>query len=789
MNQVGVFLIAGAALGLEVALTRVLSLSLWYHFSFLIVSVALLGTGFSGVALAALRIRTSEGARRMQVFGCVAFGLTAWFGFLAAQGLDVHPESLSVREGDPLWRTIFRAAFEDQAPMLAVYLLYLLPFLSAGLALGATFASASGKIGRLYAADLTGAAAGALGALLALRPFGAPAIIAGVAALAGLAGAIFAFGSSRRGAAWLAVASAAALVVSPHAGEVVTIHVSAEKRHPKNEPTIASAWSELGYSVAVDEKTKGRVGIYVDYVCYTPIERARPPFVGLDWMIHDRLAPLLVSEHPRVLVIGSGGGRDVLAALAHGAEGVDAVEVNPTIVDWVRGRFADFSGRLFFDPRVRLFRAEGRSFLRHSDRVYDVIVMQNALTQTAAAAGAFNLAEDYLMTTDAFGEYLGHLRDGGFLYVRRPYPEVKRLAVVSRAAWESLRPSPGMYPDCVAVGEMGGPYRTTFVMLKKGPINSAETTKLRAYLKSEKGYPLYLPGAKPGHFRNTVAQLVTTADPAPLIAAAETDLSAPTDDRPFFSQRAKLDHLASPELAEVRGFFPQSALLLVVTLVQSATVALLFLGVPALLLPTGGLRPISGRVAWLLYFSLLGLAFAGVELGLLQRMTLLVGDPTRTFAVVLVSLLLGSGIGSLASSVLPARSWALAIPGVLLITGLVYLQFQWPEIAQATLSFPEDRRIELGAGICAALGIPMGMFFPSGIRLLGARAPAAIPWAWAANGFFSVVGAASAVCGGIFGGFSLVAWCSIAVYVAATCLIAAIGRPAESRRLGNKPAI
>jgi len=742
----------------------VLSLSLWYHFSFVVVSIALLGTGMSGVGLSALRSRAGAPADRLRVFAALAFAFVAWFGFLAAERLEVHPESLPVKEGEALLATLFRAAFVTQAPMLWLDLLFLAPFLAAGLALGATFTARPDRVASLYAADLAGAAGGAGAALFFLPSLGAQGLIAAAAAVAALSAAAVAFRAFPRAALALAATATLALAAAPFARDVAEIKIEYSKRQPKGGAVVADGWSALGYSVAVDERAHQRIGIYVDFVCYTPIHRFNGRYEDVGWVVHERLAPLLNAAGKRVLVIGSGGGRDVLAALHRKARHVTAIEVNPTIVSWVTGRFATEAGGLFADPRVTLVRAEGRGFLRHSLETYDVIMLQNTLTQTAAAAGAFNLAEDYLLTTGAVREYLDHLAPGGILYVRRPYVEVKRLVTLFRQAFEEARPAAAPFADCVAVGDMGGPYPARFVLLKKGALEKSEIAGLRSYLKSEKGAPFYLPG---GSYRNSVAKLVTAPDLAPLLESAETDIRPPTDDRPFFSQRAKLDRLTSPELQEVRGRIPQSAVLLLVVLIQSSAVALVFLALPFVLLPASGVKPFSRRAAAIAYFSLLGLAFAAVEIGLLQRATLVVGDPTRTFAIVLLSLLLGSGAGSLATSRLAARGLFRAAPAVLLVTLLLALQFGWPRLSAMSLGWSDNARALFVGAVGFLLGVPMGTFFPSGIQALASEFPRAVPMAWAANGFFSVVGAAAATCGGVFFGFDAVALCAAGAYALA----------------------
>jgi spermidine synthase len=131
---------------------------------------------------------------------------------------------------------------------------------------------------------------------------------------------------------------------------------------------------------------------------------------------------------------------DVAAAVHHGARHVDAVEVNPIIVRLVTGPYAERLGGLFTRPEVTLHNAEGRSFVRQSERRYDLIQISLVDTWAAASSGAYSLAESYLYTAEAFEDYLAHLSDEGAFTITRwlttPPREPLRLCTV---AVEALR--------------------------------------------------------------------------------------------------------------------------------------------------------------------------------------------------------------------------------------------------------------------------------------------------------------------------------------------------------------
>jgi len=190
----------------------------------------------------------------------------------------------------------------------------------------------------------------------------------------------------------------------------------------------------LGKGIPVD-----RMGIDIDAGAFTSIVQFDGNFEKIDYLRGDIAAvPYRLTPKQEVLVIGAGGGQDVLIALLHGAQNVTAVEINPIMRMIVNERFGDFSGRLYENPHVNFVVDEARSFIRNSSQQYDIIQATLVDTFAASAAGAFALSENYLYTREAFTDYWDHLKPNGILAMTRwyfePPTEMYRLVAITLEA-------------------------------------------------------------------------------------------------------------------------------------------------------------------------------------------------------------------------------------------------------------------------------------------------------------------------------------------------------------------
>ena len=757
----GIAAVSAALLMTELALTRIFSVTMYYHFAFLAISIALFGLSASGVTVFVMRRRLAViGTRELLTAAALVHGLVTVvaLSFLVRirVGLNYSPENLAL--------------------MLAIYVLSALPFFTGGAIVSLAFARGSERISVLYAADLLGAAAGCLALIPLLNMLGAPVVVLTAAALSIVAAICFA------PPAWRPRVLAAGLVLLgvPAGAQVAgaaPFDVSDTKGH-QGDRVLFSKWNSFS-RVAVYDRAHGDWSLSprftgsrgeslfmdIDSAASTPILKGTGKLDDAAYLRYEltALAYHLV-ERPagfEALVIGPGGGRDLLSALVFGANHVDGVEINPIIArDVMLADFREYSGGIYAHPKVSAHIDDGRSFIRRSSTKYDVIQASLVDTWAATAAGAYTLTENSLYTSEAFGEYLDHLSDSGYLTISRWVFDGLRLVSLAQAACEARGLDAAQHLAVVRLD------RVATFLLKKTPFTNHDVQRLQTIARDLGFSILYAPGIEPSPIVDEPVEMVRSATSAAdyrrLILAEDRerfletyplDVSATTDDRPFFFHTTRLANQF--DVAFGRSMLFGNGLSALLTLMGiSAALVLLFIVGPLL---ASGERPAPGWAPWLAYFGALGAGFMLLEVALLQRFVLLLGHPVYSLTVTLFSLLLGTGIGSLISRrIQPDRVKAVtgrALVAVLAIA--VVSPFVLPPIIDAAIPWPLSVRIAVAAAILVPLGFLLGMPLPGGMRLLAAGRADLVPWGWGINGAFSVVGATLAVFIAMNWGFSV----------------------------------
>lgn len=773
-SHLAIALVSFAVLFYQVAITRVLSVVLWYHFAFLSISLALLGVGAPGVWYALRPPR--EGAR----------GLGA---VLLAAGAALPLSVLAVTRGMGLLRR--GADLRDtaggflDAPVLLAVGAILVPFLLLGAAVCRLLLDAEGRsIGARYGADLLGATAGAVVVVPLMRVVPTPALLAASGFLP-LAAAL-AVGRRVRSATVVAAVLAATLAW----GEPFRLRHT--KKYEETGPILLEKWTPTGRITVFpgvfhqrdpDEAFAWGMGsrweprdveqlwIEQDGSAGTPITRWTGDPEELSHLFYDVTSLACQIRRPRtVCVIGAGGGRDVLAAQLAGARQVDAVELNPEILRAVREPFAEFAGDLYRMPGVRPIVSEGRSFLTRTSARYDLLQISMVDSWAATSAGAFALSENYLYTVDSFRLYWDRLSDDGILSVSRwmmAQHLVEGLRVVLLAK-EALQQAGVTEPGRHLAVVQGTAVAT--LLVSRRPFDEADLAAIDRVAET-RGFVRHWPPG-PGTPRNSpIPPLLRLGKAA--FAERGLDLEPPTDDRPFFFQAVPIIGHVDPALLAQLSVNEQSVILLRRLVAVVAGLALLLFLVPFLLA-----RRLAAREFWKGsgYFVAIGLAFLLVEAAWVQRFILYLGHPSYATTVVLAALLAGAGMGSFAARRTPigrAAAWGLALPLFLgAVNGLLGPAFR------ETLGWAFPARVLLSVALLAPSGFLMGFAFPLGMVRFGDAAKA---WFWALNGAFSVLGSVSSLALAMLVGHTAVAWIGAACYVAAVALFA------RGRRAGATP--
>jgi hypothetical protein len=770
---VGIACVSAALLMTELALTRIFSVTMYYHFAFLAISIALFGLSASGVLVFVLRDRLAGiGTPTLLAASALLHGAATLvaLAFLVRirVGLDYSPENLFL--------------------MLAIYGLSALPFLTGGAVVSLSFARLSSRINLLYAADLLGAATGCLLLIPLLNVLGAPGVVMTAAGLAMVAALCFAPSPARVGVGLGAVGMLAVPSCAQLAGRA-PFAVADTKGH-QGDRVLFSKWNSFS-RVAVYDRAHGDWSLSpaytgpkidslfmdIDSAASTPIVKGTSDAAAANSMKHELTAiGYYLVEKPQgfsALVIGPGGGRDLLSALVFGATHIDGVEINPIIArDVMLDRFRDYSGGIYTDPHVTIHVDDGRSFVRRSVMKYDVIQASLVDTWAATAAGAYTLTENSLYTAEAFGEYLDHLSDRGVLTITRWVFDGLRLVSLAQAACAERGLDPARHLAIVRLD------RVATFLLKKTPFTDAQSAML-VTRAGELGFTvLYAPGVDPQASTPDPIEMVRTrtsaddyrklilaTDREQFVARYPLDIRPTTDDRPFFFHTTRLADQF--DVAFGRSMLFGNGLSALLTLFGiSAALVLLFIIGPLLVVVR---QPGTGWPAWLAYFGALGAGFMLLEVALLQQFVLLLGHPVYSLTVTLFSLLLGTGLGALMSRhVTPERVKAITMRAVLAVAVVSLLAPTLvPALIDVAIPWPLWLRIITAVVILLPLGFLLGMPLPGGMRLLAAHRPEIIPWGWGLNGAFSVIGATLAVFIAMNWGFSTALVTAGAVYVAA----------------------
>jgi hypothetical protein len=665
-------------------------------------------------------------------------------------------------------------------------------------------------MGRLYFWDLLGAAAGCLLAVTLIESHGVPGVVICAAGLLLASAAALGFGLERaRSSAAIAAVSVAVLALAAPAGNRLGIEVTPSKIPPTLAAETAGRESYVRWTALnrVDAAgwdhpsrsqfwaTSGLMSSYrgplpsVGRVTYDGCNGSNIyPFSGdfeqYAMLEHHLLrTPYLLTDSPRVLVIGVGGGIDMINAIKQGAVHVTGAELQPKTVHLLKDRLAEFTGGFYERPDVSLVASEGRHFVRKTDQRFDLIQITATDTFAAQATGAYVLAESYLYTVEAVRDYLARLPDDGVLSFvvgdlvhidDIPPPLATRLALTAeRALAETGAAQPADHLIVIGSVNDENTARSEEIVVKKTPLTRADVDTVLEFAAAKGFEVLYAPERLSGR-RHELTPLLghDERERQSALRAAWFRMDAVHDGDPFFYNVGKWSNFGRG--ASLFFMFPGSSvgqLVLVLMLLQSALLGGALIVLPLARGAREGLRA-PGVASYLAYFLALGVGFMFMEISFVQSFVLFLGSPTHALSVTIFSLLLFSSLGSLLSTRLAARpEWALRrlapVAAAIIVAYAFGLAFLFD------LFLPQAFPVRVAIAVAAQLpvGLTLGMFMPLGIACISRQHPRLVPWAWGINGVGSVAGTTLAVVIAMSWGFGTVAIAAAGLYVVGAFLL------------------
>jgi spermidine synthase len=775
---VGLGMTSFAALLLELALTRLFSVVLFYHFAFLAISIALLGLGAGGVFAYLLKKRLARTATR-----ALAARLCFDSSILVFVVLEVvlHvPVALMVTGRNFLHLT-------------AIYVASALPFFLTGLLFSVVFARETWRVSRLYGADLCGGALACLAVVPLLNWIGGPNTILAAGVVMAAAALVWAESSHARVGASALAAGFVIVIAANHSGRLFDV-VYAKGMFRDPAWVEFARWNALS-RVEVDRQGQAKA-IVIDadastYIMNCDLAHWHDTEWERDLMSAPPALANILRPHGEFAIIGPGGGVDVLRAVANGSPRVTAIEINPLIANTImRDRYADYAQHLYERPEVQIHVTDGRSYLRSTPQRFDVVQMTLVDTWASTAAGAFALSENNLYTVEAFQEYFEHLKPDGMIAItrwefREPREALRIVAVAMQALHDLGIANPAHNFIVASQGPLNEDGIPVVVLAKKTGFTAGEQSAIQAHLeKYTQLNQLYLASsAAPAQAgENPFADLIASNDPYRFAQSYAYNVAPVTDNAPFFFFTLKAGQVLGRHALRhgIDWKVNLGVLVLLFVLVISVLAVLGFLILP-LALQKGRQSPLP-----LLYFLAVGLGYILVEIALIQRLTLFLGHPTYALTVVIFLLMLSSGAGSLMSCRWLAGAELAWAPLVLVIVALSADILFFPRLLAACVGLKLIHRMAMSGMLLIPLGFLMGMPFPTGLRALAARPRLtvsigtkggddnAVEWAWAINAAASVLGSVLAMVIAIEFGLTITLACGAASYLLALLLLPAL---------------
>ena len=591
---VSLFFLSLLSLSFEILLVRLLSIVQWHHFAYMIISIALLGYGASGAFITLFQHKLKCHLSQIFVANIFLFAFSSVAGFVMLQQLSFNPLELFWDKLQWIW-------------LLKLYVLLMLPFFFVAFCIGSVLFLYREKIDVCYGADLFGAALGALGIVFLLHWFSPVITFQIIIVLIGLTGIIAIFELRLNKSAiilcimimlipWLLPKTWLELNPSEYKSLSQTLNIIGTRVVHKNssplgvitvvESPVIPFHHAPGLSLNSSSLPPEQLGVFLDGDSMSVITRFDGDLKSLDYLNNMTSAlPYTLLDNPEVLILGAGGGTDVLQAKYFEAKYIDAVELNSQVVDLLNTKYAEFSGNIYTDSEVNIHIAEARAYLQTSDKKYDLIQLALMDSFATSAAGLHALNESYLYTTEAMKLYLKHLKPDGILAFTRwvklpPRDTLKLVATAKEALLQSGVADPQQHIALIRS------WNTTTLIIKNAPLSALDITNITDFSHLRSFDLVYYPEITAAEvnqfnvlptayfFQGTTALL--SSDSRQFVDRYKYKLQASTDDKPYFFHFLKWRSL--PEIFQLPAkqgiaLIEWGTIILLVTLIQASLVA------------------------------------------------------------------------------------------------------------------------------------------------------------------------------------------------------------------------
>lgn len=773
----GVFMVTLATLMYEILLTRIFSVTMWYHFAFMAISIALFGMTVGGILVYLFpNYFTQERVKYHLALNSLLFAISIVLSFLVHLGIPF----------------ITDRSVEKLYSIALTYVVISVPFVFSGICVCLTLTKFPRQVSKLYAANLAGGAIGCVLLIYTLNITDGPTAVIVIAFLACIGSIFFVaklgFSKLRRAIlicsiifAFLAVVHTIMVAKQMPLLRLMVVKGKLEDRPlyekwnsfsririwgDPNKPEKPFGWG-ISATYPSDYKIK-QLHMNIDAAAYTSLTAFDGDLSKLEYLKYEVVNLVHYIRHnSNVLVVGTGGGRDILSALVFEQKSVLGVEINKVIIDAVNQKFGDFTGHLDKNPKVTFVNDEARSYIARSRDKFDIIQISLTDTWAATSAGAFVLTENSLYTVEAWKIFLSRLSHNGILTVSRWYflnrpGEMYRLTSLATASLkQSGVEKPREHIVIVRYKRIGT------ILVSKEPFSDKELDSIEQIARKMQFVVMLTPRFYQDY---ALANLASgkTFDGAAKEFAINT--SAPTDDSPFFFNMLRLQDIFNLRLWDKGKMSFNMKAVYILGILLIIVIGLTFLCIIVPLILTTKKASLRGVLPLFIFFACIGLGFMLVEISQMQRLIIFLGHPTYGLSVVLFVLLLSSGLGSYSTQMIsnPNVRRSAVVRLILLICALAIFGMFTPYAINVFQGSIIMFRILIAIVILFPIGLFMGMAFPLGMKIASIRAASVTPWLWGINGATSVCASVLAVVIALSSSISTTFWIGFFCYVVAT---------------------